>query len=115
MIWFIAYLLVGLTIGCIRQIFRKGSVRSKFQKAFLEELEELAKKNETSKWEGAGRKVFSANPNASLWTRAVIESKEDVEKTGETFWVLALTMGHMVLWGPTLALDVFSKIKRLFN
>ena len=113
--WIAIYFLLGLVAGCLRQIFRKESARNKFQNVFSEKLEELAKKKKISKWENEERTVFSVDPNADLWTRAVLESKEDVEKTGETFWALALIMGYTILWGPVLILDTLSRIKRFLS
>ena len=111
----IVYLLIGLAIGCVRQIFSKRNAKSQFQEALSEELEKLAKKKEIDKWENEERRVFSANPNSGLWARAALASEKDVIKMGEGYWTLMKIAGWTLFWGPVLVETVLSKILGLFK
>ena|SRR3989338_2319546 len=117
--WIGVYIFVGLIIGCLRQIFRKESVKGMFQEVYGERLEKLANKKEIAKWESENseRIAFSANPDSSLLARAALEAKEDVEQKGEHFWVFILLMAWVFLWGAwlleTVFLGLISLVKKL--
>lgn len=105
--WIVIYLFTGLIIGCLRQIFRKESVRSKFQEVWKEQLEKLADKKEISKWKNGERTVFSANPDSNLLARASLEAKDDVEEWSETLSAFVILMAWVFLWGLLLLEIIF--------
>ena len=107
--WIVIYLLVGLVAGCLRQIFRKKSVKGMFQEIYGERLEKLANKKEISKWESENgdRITFSANPDSGLWARATLEAKEDIEQKGEPFWAFMMLMAWVFFGGSSYQEESF--------